>query len=138
MARFETNGLAELSISFEKMGQLDASGTLDRMLIAEADVIAKAQKEVGMQYGVHRTGTTLESISVGKPGGSGGAKHIYVRPRGLNADGNRNAEVAFINEFGKKGQAPRPFIRDANESHMDEAVDAAEEIYDKWLSSLGL
>ena len=111
---------------------------LDEMLQAQADVIEPAQKEKGRAYGVHRTGVTLESIARGKPKKAKDGKAIYIYPEGTNADGNRNAEVAFINEFGKHGQAPRPFIRDANEEHADEAAEAAAEVYGKWLSSRGL
>ena len=111
---------------------------LDNMLQAQADVIEPAQKMKGRAYGVHRTGVTLESIKKGKPKKNNDGKAIYITPMGTNADGNRNAEVAFINEFGKHGQAPRPFIRDANEEHADEAVEASAEVYGKWLSSKGL
>lgn len=134
MARLETNGLAEFSLSLEELAELPDS-LMDEMLNAEADIIVSAQKEKGRAYGVYRTGVTLSSIKKGKPKITNDGKSIYVTPMGKNADGNRNAEVAFINEFGKKGQAPRPFIRDANESKAEEAVEAASKVYDEWLKS---
>lgn len=63
---------------------------------------------------------------------------MYVYPQGTNERGNRNAEVAFINEFGKHGQPARPFIKTANEEAADTAVEAAAKVYDKYLKSKNL
>lgn len=137
MAIMTTNGLAEFAIAMEELANI-SDNILDEMLQAQADIIEPAQKEKGRAYGVHRTGVTLDSIDRGKPVKTRDGKAMYIYPEGTNADGNRNAEVAFINEFGKRGQAPRPFIRDANEEHAEEAAEAAAEVYGKWLSSKGL
>lgn len=137
MAMMTTNGLAEFAVSLEEIREVP-DGILDQMLNAEADVIEKAQKDKGLAYGVHRTGVTLASIKRSKTSKTGDGKEIIIIPMGTNSDGNRNAEVAFINEFGKHGQPARPFIRDANEEKADEAVDAAAAVYDKFLSSKGL
>ena len=48
-----------------------------------------------------------------------------------------NAEIAFLNEYGKRGQPPRPFIQQANEQCREEAIEAAAKEYDKWLESMG-
>ena len=81
--------------------------------------------------GVYRTGETLSSIRPGKmKRGRNGGGMIYVTPQGVNDREERNAAVAFINEYGKRNQAPRPFIATANE--------AAAEIYDAFLQSKGL
>ena len=42
-------------------------------------------------------------------------KSITVAPQGHNKRGTRNAEVAFVNEFGKRGQPGRPALKTANE-----------------------
>lgn len=63
---------------------------------------------------------------------------IYVTPQGVNDREERNAAVAFINEYGKRNQAPRPFIATANEAAATPAVEAAAEIYDAFLQSKGL
>ena len=34
-------------------------------------------------------------------------------------------KLAFINEFGKRGQTARPFIKDANESSAAQTTEAA-------------
>lgn len=137
MARMTTDGISQLAISLEEIREIP-DDVLDQMLEAEADVIEKAQKDKGKAYGVHRTGVTLGSIERTKTSKIKDGRAIYILPMGTNADGNRNAEVAFINEFGKRGQPARPFIHDANEEKADEAVDAAAAVYDKFLSSKGL
>lgn len=137
MARMTTDGISQLAISLDQISEIP-DDVLEQMLQAEADVIEKAQREKGKAYGVHRTGVTLSSIERTKTSKTKDGKAIYIMPMGTNADGNRNAEVAFINEYGKHGQPARPFIRDANEEKADEAVDAAAAIYDNYLSSKGL
>lgn len=136
MATMATDGLDGFCLSLEELAGLPET-VQDEMLNAAADVVESAQRRKGAAYGVHRTGVTLASIRRGKPKRRKGGRAIYVTPQGVNADGNRNAEVAFINEFGKHGQAPRPFIRDANEESADEAVQAAEKVYGDWLTSKG-
>ena len=137
MARMSTDGISQLAISLEEIHEIP-DDVLDQMLEAEADVIEKAQKDKGKAYGVHRTGVTIGSIKRTKTSKIKDGRAIYITPMGTNADGNRNAEVAFINEFGKHGQPARPFIRDANEEKADDAVSAAATVYDKFLSSKGL
>lgn len=70
----------------------------------------------------------------------GASRAIYVSPKGTRSDGNkrRNAEVAFVNEYGKAGQPARPFINTANEKSADAAVEAAAGVYDKYLKSKNL
>lgn len=140
MAILETNGLAELSISFAELANIRSSGVLERMLVAGAEIVKRAQQSKARAYGVHRLGITEQSIDYGKITQSGSGVHIFIYPKGTRHDGNdrRTGEVAFINEFGKRGQPPRPFIRDANEASIDEATEAAKEVYDSWLTSVGL
>lgn len=132
MAVLETSGLDSFQLSMEELANLPDS-VLDEMLLASAQVVEYAQKRKGRAYGVHRTGVTLSALTHGKAKRAKEGRVIHVYPRGRNADGNSNAEVAFINEYGKRGQPARPFIRDANEESADEAVDRAEAVYHSWL-----
>lgn len=139
MARLSVSGAAELQLSHEQLAALPDS-LLDGMLDAEADVVERAQKAKGRAYGVHRTGVTLASITRGKKRKTKDGRAVDVAPQGTNVRGTRNAEVAFLNEYGVPGKniAPRPFIRDANEECADEAVAAAEKVYDDYLNKKGL
>lgn len=137
MAKLFVNGLDGLLLSLEELKALPG-GALDEMLLAQAEVVEEAQVYAGMRMGVHRTGMTLSSITHGKPLRSLDGKAMYVYPRGKNAQGVRNGEVAFVNEYGKRGQAPRPFIREANEAAAPEAARAAEELFNRHIDKLGL
>lgn len=110
---------------------------IDEMLEAAIDVVLDAQYKKGIAYGVHRTGDTLKSLEKSKPReipkGNGRCAFVYFD--GKNPDGNRNAEVAFINEFGKEGQPARPFIRDAVEECADKSIEAAAQVYDNFLKT---
>lgn len=135
MARFETNGLAELILSTGEMSKIPDEVFLD-MLESSAEILEAAQKKKGQVYGVHLTGDTLKSITHGKMKKQRNGRSIDVYPQGLDRDGNRNGEVAFVNEYGVKGkQNPRPFIRDANEEATPRMVDAQEEKFDDWLKN---
>lgn len=137
MATFDCNGIDDLMLSMAEIAAVPED-IQDEMLNAQAAVVERAQKSKGEAYGVHRTGVTLGSIKRTKIKSGKDGRGLYVYPQGKNADGNRNAEVAFLNEFGKKGQPARPFINDANETSEAETTKAAFDVYDKWLKSKNL
>lgn len=137
MATFECEGLDDLALSMAEIAEIP-DAIQDDMLNAQADIVVRAQEKTGRALGVQRTGVTLSAIKKAKPKKSKNGRSILVRFTGKNADGNRNAEVAFLNEFGKKSQAARPFIRVANETAADEAVRASLNVYDNWLKSKNL
>lgn len=135
MAQLSFSGLDDLMLSLEEVAEIPDE-VAEAMLKAEAKVVEDAQIAYGMQMGVYRTGEMLASIHPGRmKQGRDGARIIYVTPHGRNEKGERNAAVAFINEYGKRGQAPRPFIAAANEAA---ATPAVAKVYDEFLKSKGL
>lgn len=138
MARLSVNGLDDLMLSMQEIAEIP-DDVAEAMLTAEAQIVEDAQIAYGMQMGVYRTGETLASIGKTKMKlGAGGSRQMYVYPQGVNDRGERNAAVAFIDEYGKRNQAPRPFIATANEAAATPAVEAAAEIYDEFLKSKNL
>lgn len=140
MANISVIGLDSLMEDIEAVAELPDS-VADGMLDAEASIVEEAQVYIGMKMGVYRTGVTLSSITHGKmKTAKDGGRIKYVGPQGVNENGDRNAEVAFINEFGapNRGIVARPFIRIANEAAADEAVAAAMEVYDDYLKKQNL
>lgn len=140
MADFRINDLDGLMLDLAAIAELPDE-VAEEMLLAEAEIVEEAQIYTGMKMGVYRTGDTLSSITHGRmKRGKDGERAMYVYPRGVDADGNRNAEAAFVNEFGAPGRgiAPRPFISTANEESADAAVDAAAKVYDKFLKTKNL
>lgn len=140
MAKLSVNGLDELMLSLEEIASIP-DDVAKAMLDAEAQVVEEAQIAEGMSMGVYDTGQTLRSIHRGKmKRGRDGARAVYVTPTGKNDKGERNAAVAFINEYGVPSRKipPRPFIATANEKAAGPAVAEAEKIYDKFLQDHGL
>ena len=107
-------------------------------LAAQADAVcwgslAQRSEASRMWKGPYYTGTTAASIKKGKIKRTGLDKSITVAPQGHNKRGTRNAEVAFVNEFGKRGQPGRPALKTANERKEQEAVAAGEKVYHAYL-----
>lgn len=130
MGTMSVSGLDDLIGDLDELARLPDSVT-DQMLNAEADVIEAAQRSEAsrMWKGPYYTGTTAASIKKGKIKRTGLDKSITVAPQGHNKRGTRNAEVAFVNEFGKRGQPGRPALKTANERKEQEAVAAGEKVY---------
>ena len=137
MAEFGVTGLDDLMLSMQQIAEIP-DDVQDEILNAQADVIVEAQKSKGHSYGVERTGVTLNSIKKSKPKSRKGSRVVYVTPTGTNKDGNRNAEVAFVNNYGTRSQKARPFITDANEMSAEQTTAAGAAVYDAWLKTKGL
>lgn len=142
MARFEVDGLDALTDDLAELAKLPDS-VVDGMLNAEADVLVAEQKKTAEEYlgkKGYGTGSTARSIKKGKIKKSGNDRTIYITPTGTNAHGVRNAEVAFLNEYGveSKNIPARPFIRIANERAGDRAVEAGEKVLNAYLDSKNL
>lgn len=112
---------------FQKM--LDgADGAIRRGVKAGADLLSTCTKNYGrsMWRGPYSTGTTIAALTVEQKSDT----KAVLTYEGENARGTRNAEVAFINEYGKRGQAARPANRSAlddNETAIQQRI--ADEIF---------
>ena len=132
MAKIEITGLGETLISMENIANIPDS-VMQAMMEAQADIVVEAQKRTAstMLRGPYYRGGVVSGISKGKfKLTKDGAEH-YVVFKGTQ-HGNRIAEIAFINEYGKKSQPARPFIKTANEQAVDEAAEAAAKILHDW------
>lgn len=107
------------------------------MLDKQADVVVAAQRETAksMLKGRYNKGAIRAAIKKGKTKRKkdGLVKHITFNGK---QHGVRLAEIAFINEYGKRGQPARPFIRTANEKCANAAQLAAESVFDNWIESI--
>lgn len=137
MGSAATIGLDDLISDFAALAELPDS-VIDAMLTAEADVIEPEQHRTAKGMGVYRTGVTEGSIKRTKIKSGKGGRYLSIYPQGKNSDGNPNAEVGFLNEFGKKGQPARPFIDTANKNKTDQAVGEAEKVYNAFVDSKNL
>lgn len=138
MAKLSFEGIDGLMLSLEEIADLP-DDVAEAMLDAEAKIVEEASIAAGMQLGVYRTGQTLSSIRRGRMRkGRDGVRQMYVTPQGVNDRGERNAAVAFVNEYGKRGQPGRPFMHLAAETAATPAVEEAAKIYDEFLKSKNL
>ena len=143
-----TRGLDELMLDFAALAELPES-VIDDMLTAQADVVEPAQKKYAKEMGIYDLGVTEGSIRRTPITSSRSGRKLSIYPQGTNPKGRRNAEVAFMNEFGtndkrningkNRGKMPaRPFIRTANEAVADEAVERSARIYNAFVDSKNL
>jgi len=110
----------------------------DEMLNAQADIVVDAQVHTAgtMLQGPYNEGEVARSVFKSKPRKKKTGRYIDVGFKG-EQHGNRLAEIAFVNEYGKKSQEARPFIRKANEDSAEPSTKAAFEVYDKWFKKNG-
>lgn len=131
MATIEFDGLEEV------VKDLDNSIPLVRQAIRTAVRmggihIAQQTRRVGESMGVWLTGQTLNSIVPRDVKETAFSTSVLVTPEGRNKKGERNATVAFVNEYGTRRQAARPFMRKA----ADDSIDRCEKFVLDELSQL--
>lgn len=134
MATVSCSGIDKLQLSLQEIANLP-NEAVDAILNAQADVVVKEQKRLGKEYGVISSGDTIESIKKTTVKKTKTGRCIYVYPQGKDRDGNKNNEVAFVNNYGKRKQPARPFITDANENSETEQAEAAQEALGEWLKN---
>ncbi len=152
MAEINFKGLDEVTLSMQEVADLPDE-VIDEMLNAGADVVARAQREEALKLGKlggyrndgqtidWSTGETARSIKKGKVKIKDGKRILYVTPTGSRSRGNttvRNAEIAFLNEYGTKTIHARNFLYIANEKCAAETTAAQAAVYDKFLESKNL
>ena len=142
MANISFHGLDELMLDMQAVAELPDE-VIDEMLNAQADVVVAAQRAEAEAMGVHAPGSGLviKSIKKGKVKVKKGVRVIHITPTGTRKRGKkrvRNAEIAFVNEYGKKNQKARPFIRTANEKSAEATTQAGMAVYDRFLKSKNL
>ena len=137
MAQFEVTGLDEL---VSKLGDLEDmfDDIAPEILTAQADELIEETRSKGRAMGVHRTGQTLDSLKKSKVSQVGASYEIKVTFEGKNRAGERNAAVAFINNYGKTNQPARPFVTQAAEACEEKSEKTAEKAVDKYLKQKGL
>lgn len=121
-------------------------GLIDELLTAEADVIEPFIRENAkkMLSGPYSTGLSAKSLTRKPPGyGKDKSRQLVLVWRGTRREfiknGKavrrkeiRNAEVAFLNEYGTRNNPPRHFISDGIDRGEKSAFDNAEVIFRSW------
>ena len=137
MAQISMHGFGELDAMFERAAEIPdeiVSKTLEAMA-AEAE---KQVRQSGQAMGVRDPESQvhiLDHITHTRPKRTETGGYCSVTFSGSRTRGKtrtQNSEIAFINEYGKRGQPARPFIRKAAESGADAIAGAGEKILGEW------
>lgn len=142
MANITFSGTEELMQAFGRISQIPFEVT-EEALDAMADVAVREIKETGDYYGVRDETSDVHILDKivtkkAKKTEDGGNKAITfdgTRRRGKNGTSTRNAEIAFVNEYGKRGQDARPFIRQAIEKNGELIAEPAAKIIGDWIEN---
>lgn len=140
MANFTVHGLNELYEATSKATKIPHSVT-ENMLTRMGRVLEFWVQKRALARGIWDTGEVVRSIKLGKAKVSDDGGTISVTFGGSRRRGNtttRNAEIAGVNEFGKKGQTARPFVKDAKEMGTEQANAAGAAVLYEWLNKIGL
>ena len=143
MAEFRAEGIDGLILSLQEIASIPQE-VQDDMLNAGADVLVPVQRATVRKYGIYDMSNTetrhvADSIGKSRPKTRrGGGRVIYVTAKGSRKRGKkttRNAEILFVNEFGKRNQKGRPAIRDSTEQAADAVVEAERKVWDEHLTA---
>ena len=138
MATLELQGFDDLEDAFRRISEIPFDVTaeaLDAMAAVAADAIRSTGESMGVrdpESDVH----ILDKIKRGKAkktDDGGYADITFAGSRTRNGRTTRNAEIAFVNEYGKRGQAARPFIGLAMTQNEKTIQDPAEEVIGDWI-----
>lgn len=135
---FTTLGIDRLYKDLSQVAKIPQKVQED-MVDAMADVVVDAQVYTAatMLQGPYYQGDVASSIKKKKLRRTKSGPGVDVVFKGM-AHGSRVAEIAFINEYGKKSQPARPFIKTANTISDEPSKKAGFAVYDDWLKSKGV
>ena len=138
MIDVEVNGLEGLMIDMRKASKIP-NDVLKEMVTAQADIVQQeiTSNATTMLLGPYYEGDVAASVKAKKARVSRTGAYVDITFNGT-AHGNRLGEIAFVNEYGKKSQPARPFIKTALTKSRDLAADAAHKVLSDFLSKNGL
>ena len=140
MATLELQGFEGLEDAFRRISEIPFDVTaeaLDAMAAVAADAIRSTGESMGVrdpESDVH----ILDRVKPRKPKKTTEGGYEMISFTGTRRRGNtttRNAEIAFVNEYGKKGQPARPFIGTAMNRSADRIQDQAEKVIGDWIEN---
>jgi len=138
MALVSLQGFSELDAMFQKLGDVPWDVTQDA-LNRMASVGEDAVRSTGRAMNVRDPDSTvhiLDKVTHTKPKQTEDGGFCKVTFSGSRRRGNtatRNAEIAFLNEYGTDHQEARPFIRQAGEQYGDEISAPGAQLVGDWM-----
>ena len=139
MATLELTGFDDLEDAFRRISEIPFDVTaeaLDAMAAVAADAIRSTGESMGVrdpESDVHIL-DKIKKASKAKKTDSGGYLNIsFSGSRRRGKTSTRNAEIAFVNEYGKRGQPARPFIGKAMTQYEKQITAPAEKVIGDWI-----
>jgi len=141
MATLELVGFENLEDAFRRISEIPFDVTAEA-LDAMAEVATEKIRSTGETMGVRDPDSDVHILdkvkkaSKARKTDSGG--YLNITFTGTRKRGNtttRNAEIAFVNEYGKKGQPARPFIGTAMSRNEDAITAQAEKVIGDWIEN---
>ena len=138
MASLELTGFEDLEDAFRRISEIPFEVTAEA-LDAMAEVAADKIRSTGESMGVRDPESDVHILDKIKPRKAkkteyGGYEMIsFTGSRKRGNPTTRNAEIAFVNEYGKRGQPARPFIGTAMNRGDDQIQDQAEKVIGDWI-----
>lgn len=140
MATLDVYGFDDLDSVFRDIADIPWEVTKDALQQMGAVMVEKVKRE-GESMGIRDPESdvhVLDKIALAKAKKTEGGGIQAVTFKGTRRRGRtrvRNAEIAFINEFGKRGQPARPFMDQAMKQHEREIWEPGEERIGDWLEN---
>lgn len=140
MATLELEGFEDLEDAFRRISEIPFPVTAEA-LDGMAEVAAAKIKASGESMGVRDPESDvhiLDKIKTNKAKQTQSGGYETITFSGSRKRGNtetRNAAIAFINEYGKRGQRARPFIGTAMKQNEDAILAPAEKIIGDWIEN---
>jgi hypothetical protein len=136
MARFELSGFDDVLDEMKRLGELSGD-VADRMLMAGAEVVKKEWKASAERSGHRDTGDMIASINYArKPKTAGDIRTIDIYPQGKDSKGVRNAEKAFILNYGTKTRKASQWVDKADQASGEPVMQAMTKIWDEHLKGM--
>ena len=140
MPRLELDGFDAINDMLSRLGEIP-DDVRTKALDAMAEVAESSVRRTGEAMGVRDPDSqvhVLDKITHSKPkktaaGGYSDVTFSGTRTRGRTK--TRNAEIAFINEYGKRSQPARPFIGRAMNENEDAIQAEAEKVIGDWIET---
>lgn len=138
MARLELDGFDGLNDALRRISEIPWETTaeaLSRMAAVAEEKIRRSGSAMNVRdpdSAVH----ILDKVKAKKPRKTDGGGYADITFDGSRQRGKtrtRNAEIAFINEYGKRGQPARPFIAAAMTQGEDAIAAPGEKILGDWI-----
>ena len=138
IAKLDLTGYDALLDAFDRLSEIPDS-VVNKALTEMETIAASEIKSSGERYGVRDRESNvhvLDKIKINKPKRTASGAYADVTFSGSRTRGKtstRNAEIAFINEYGKRNQHARPFVGEAMEKNAERIAQTGEKIIGEWM-----